>query len=454
MDATTQHGWFFTAPWDPVYVRRGDALGLRGLNDLLGDLVAPGLTNRTHDARWVTILAWCLARSHEVWMASGGDLIRGRDDAALRYAWLRPLELMWVARTLRLVPDDARGRQLHGQRRVRAWLRYQPRPPRFAMSDDQYQGYRQTGMYGAYRTLLRSLPAMTRSRDGWTPDSSCHLLAKETDKLLAKARFTPDAERERKIRRDWQGREDEWWLDKWQGFDAGSEKSLPHKRSVVVELEEASSLQSLLFGADAAGVRRARVASMLSGSRARDHQALCEELADALKGEPDGARIAMIPTFAVLADAGVETMDAVSEELAHNREGPGLSLSGLARRPAIQAACTSLGDAARRWLASERVEVRHVESADRLAHAVASGTTKDRLEALLHHHTAHGGGVRWFVVKDGVVEPKLRPSERGSSRYRFRLWPLARMAVQAGETSTVPAALIDDETYMDDEEAA
>jgi hypothetical protein len=33
--------------------------------------IAPDLSNRVRDGRWVTILAWCLARSHEVFHASG-----------------------------------------------------------------------------------------------------------------------------------------------------------------------------------------------------------------------------------------------------------------------------------------------------------------------------------------------------------------------------------------------
>ena len=64
----------FTAPWEPLVVRRGDALGLRALADQFADAVAPDLSNRVRDGRWVTILAWCLARSQEVFHASGGRL--------------------------------------------------------------------------------------------------------------------------------------------------------------------------------------------------------------------------------------------------------------------------------------------------------------------------------------------------------------------------------------------
>lgn len=54
--------FFFTEPWEPISVRRGDALGLRALTDLLAEAVAPELSNRIRDGRWVTILAWCHVR--------------------------------------------------------------------------------------------------------------------------------------------------------------------------------------------------------------------------------------------------------------------------------------------------------------------------------------------------------------------------------------------------------
>jgi len=145
----------FTAPWEPAVVRRGDALGLCALADQLADAVAPGLSNRVRDGRWVTILAWCLARSQEVFHARGGRSVRTRGEQAERYGWLRPLELMWVARTI-AVAEDTRGRSLAGQQRVRPWYKddAQSTLP-FGMSSDQFRAYRQTGMYGGYRLAFR-----------------------------------------------------------------------------------------------------------------------------------------------------------------------------------------------------------------------------------------------------------------------------------------------------------
>jgi hypothetical protein len=44
----------FTEPWDPIVVRRGDALGLLALTNMFAETVAPGLSNRVRDGRWVT----------------------------------------------------------------------------------------------------------------------------------------------------------------------------------------------------------------------------------------------------------------------------------------------------------------------------------------------------------------------------------------------------------------
>ncbi len=41
----------FTEPWEPVIVRRGDALGLRALADQFAEAVAPDLSNRVRDGR-------------------------------------------------------------------------------------------------------------------------------------------------------------------------------------------------------------------------------------------------------------------------------------------------------------------------------------------------------------------------------------------------------------------
>ena len=139
--------WYFTAPWDPEPVRRGDPLGFRGSADHFAELLAPGLSNGTSDARWISILSWCLKWSHIAWQSAGGGDLSRREDQRARYAWLRPLELLWVARTLSSGQDTG---QLRGRRSVNRWFNSEKGLPNFAMSSDQFRRYRQ----------LRSIPAI------------------------------------------------------------------------------------------------------------------------------------------------------------------------------------------------------------------------------------------------------------------------------------------------------
>jgi hypothetical protein len=67
-----QWSWYLTQPWDPVSIRRGDPLGFRAASDYFADLLAPGLSNSTSDARWISLLSWCLKWSHVVWTNAGG----------------------------------------------------------------------------------------------------------------------------------------------------------------------------------------------------------------------------------------------------------------------------------------------------------------------------------------------------------------------------------------------
>jgi hypothetical protein len=196
MAAEQTQGWFFTAPWDAPVRRRGDAQGLqglRGLADRYADALAPDLSNGTVDARWLTLLSWSLKASHDVWVRAEGGNLGTREVQRRRYAWLRPLELLWVAWTLQTM-GDAGGRQLPGQRSVRKWLDGGMRAERFGMRPDQFRRYRQTGVYGAYRTLLRRVPGLTlgeRGRDGWTPSEGVNALFRYvTAALLRKVRFS------------------------------------------------------------------------------------------------------------------------------------------------------------------------------------------------------------------------------------------------------------------------
>jgi len=156
--------WYFTAPWDPVPIRRGDALGFRAGADYFANLLAPGLSNASSDARWISLLSWCLEWSHIVWRNAGGSDLSRLEGQRARYAWLRPLELLWVDRTLEAGQNTG---QLRGRRSVERWRRANRQLPNFAMSPDQFHRYRQVGTYGTYRVVLRKMSGLTTG-DGWT----------------------------------------------------------------------------------------------------------------------------------------------------------------------------------------------------------------------------------------------------------------------------------------------
>lgn len=445
----------FSAPWDPVVVRRGDALGLRALADQLAGSMAPGLSNRVRDGRWVTVLAWCLARSQEVFHAAGGRSVRSRADQQARYGWLRPLELMWVARTIELA-NDWKARSLAGQRRVVPWYRDGMRSERFGMSLDQFRAYRQTGMYGGYRLAFRKWPGMTGGGDGWTPGPRTNQLARWLDGKLGAARPSwplhqaDDHEDSPLARAPILGRRDkhDWWLRHWKQFAENGrncdDNTLPRRRDDFGELPEAGVLRPAVFGDDADGKRRIVVAKELARAEAADHADICEHLGRVF-GKEAGA--ALLPRFSRLADAGMQVMDVIAGAL---RGASSVPLAEVAAQEGAAEACAALRVAARAWSTGAALQVRHAETASRFASAIPVSRTADCLRAVLEHHEQYGGGLRWFVLRNGQVEPRT-PPRAGSSRYRFRLWSLARLATQCGVLNKMPEALRLDVADEDDE---
>ena len=446
---------FFTAPWDPMVVRRGDALGLRAFTEVLADAVAPDLSNRIIDGRWVTILSWCLVRSQEIYHTSGGQSVLMRSNQNERYAWLRPLELMWVARTMDLV-GNYQERTLAGQRSVRPWLENgSRRAHRFGLSEDQFRAYRQTGMYGGYRLAFRRWPNMTVRGDGWTPGPATIELAKWLEGKLRRARpswrlYANDDEGEltKKSVNSGIGKEDEWWLRKWNNFKEGSRNvdfdTLPRPRNDYARLPESELLKPLIFGTDTIGQKRLSVIREIQRSTAQEHIEICEHLGSVFAKDQV---IALLPHFSRLADSGMEAMDFVANAL---REEGQISLTNLTKKRGAKTVCKRLVNAAQRWNTSIRPLLHHIKSANDFALKVQREDPRDCLSALLTYHEECGGGLRWFVLRDGKIEPRT-PLRTGSSRYRFRLWPLARLAKQCGVLRNMPLALRRDYEVKEDE---
>lgn len=445
-EAAPEPRLLFTAPWEPVVIRRGDALGLRALADQFAEAIAPNLTNRVRDGRWVTILAWCLARSQQAFHASGGRSVETRDQERERYAWLRPLELMWVARTIALTPEDWRTRSLAGQRRVRPWYQDENKQTdRFGLTIDQFHAYRQTGMYGGYRLAFRKWPGMTHRGDGWTPGPGTHRLAKWLDdKLGAAARpswslHAADAATDLRIRGA-RGEEDRWWLRRWSTFDHPSgniEHTLPRAKNDFTKLPEAHLLEPLVFGSDPSGSRRLKVAREVARAGATQHIEVCDYLGRAFGSD---RTIALLPRFARLADAGMAAMDLIAERLRRESQVP---LADIAALPDAKPICEELMAAAHEWLKGAQMPTGHIEAAHRFANSITSARPSECLGALLQYHEVYGGGLRWFVLRGNQIEPRV-PPRAGTSRYRFRLWSLCRLATQVGVLRDMPEAVRED----------
>lgn len=432
-------GWYFTAPWDPVPVRRGDALGLRAGADYFAELLAPGLSNSTSDARWISLLSWCLQWSHVAWRnAGGGDLSR-RDDQRARYAWLRPLELLWVARTL--VSEQTTG-QLRGRRSIKRWLDAREegrRLPDFAMSAEQFRRYRQVGTYGAYRVVFRTVRELTAG-DGWTPKHTALALSDLVNRSLPRAARLAQQHFENGTKwghwRD--GGEARYWVvSGWRASLEALGGFLPTPDDAVrkrLPEQERSLLEPALFGADS--VRRATAEALAGAKGARSHADLCDALASssALSKKLGPASLAPLPAFSRFADAAMHAMRGLWNEVNHDDAKQAPPIEKLVRSTELQARFDQLRQASTAWLrVSEKSLFPHEQIVTRLAKAMSDAATPvEQLLALARHHHEHGGGRRWFREQAGKLVPLMRETGIAASDYRFRLRSICLLAAQCG----------------------
>ncbi len=431
---------FFTEPWEPVVVRRGDALGLRALTDQFANELAPELSNRIRDGRWVTILAWCLVNSQSVFNASGGRLIETSVQKRERYAWLRPLELMWVARTINL-SNDWQNRSLLGQRSVKPWYEAKMINDRFGMSIDQFQAYRQIGVYGGYRLAFRKWPGMTRAGDGWTPGPATLKLASWLDDKLSDVKPVWPNGISTKSAKSMRSKESKWWLQSWNTFDKKGKTSevntLPRPKTEYNVLPEAKILRPLIFGSDESGKCRLKIAAEIENSAASTHLDICKHLGRVFADDPV---IYALPSFSRLADAGMEALDFIAVSMVGESH---MSLTKIAAKKKAVSICKELRKAAEQWSKTTNPKLRYIDMANRLASAIQTERPIDCLRSLLQHHEKYAGGIHWFALQDDNVVP-LTTLNPGSSRYRFRFWSLCRLAKQCGVISQMPHVLLND----------
>lgn len=452
-------GWYFTAPWDPVMIRRGDPLGFRAGADYFADLLAPGLSNATSDARWISLLSWCLKWSHVAWRnAGGGDLSR-REAQLARYAWLRPLELLWVDRTLEA--GQATG-QLRGRRSVERWRRGDRRAPNFAMTTDQFRRYRQVGTYGAYRIIFRSIPGLTTG-DGWTPaETALKLAGLVNDSLPRAARLTQEHfENGTKWGRWAGGDEARYWVERgWQASWSTLGGFLPTPDEAIrkrLPVEERDLLEPAIFASGS--TRRVTAEVLARASAAQTHADLCDALASstALSAKIEPASLALLPSFTRFADAAMHAMRGAWDEIkpfyGNAKDAP--TVEKLSRSADLHHSLERLRQAASVWLrAPGRSTFPHESVVTRLAEAARSASTPaEQVLALSKHHHEHGGGLRWFREQAGKLVPLVPDTGIAATDYRFRLRPLARLAAQCGVANMNQVLDVIAQKEPDDEEA-
>jgi len=433
----TEPDWYFTAPWEPVRLRRGDALGFRAAADHFADLLAPGLNNATRDARWITLLSWCLYWSHRAWQKAGGRDLSEREEQRRRYAWLRPLELLWIARALEFdaQKQNPPKRQLPGQRSVRNWLDKRHLPD-FSMSTPQFIRYRQIGIYGAYRVVFRSVAGLTVGNDGWTPDETMRALAQLVDHSTSFKATQLD----KNIKwGSWNGKENRFWIEKgWRDWRSANKEMLPTPTglaNVKLSADECRLLKPALFGD---GSFRRITASILAEAThtTKSHDDLCEILAKSRASFRDAKYdvLALLPVFSRFTDAAMDGMRGLWDEIGNSDVAQSVSLQKLVQTDDIPEKLNVLRTAAENWRrTSDKDRFPHEAIVTSLAEAICQARTPlDQVRALIAHHQKEGGGRRWLYEQDGRLVREATDSDIPASDYRFRLLPLCRMAAQCG----------------------
>lgn len=442
--------WFFTAPIDEVAIRRGDPLGMRAVAEEMAEVLAPGLSNRTMDGRWLSLMCWALQQAYSAWRVLGAveddGQISTRDAANELYSWLRPLEALWVARAVTQTDDRGKDRQLPGVRAVRRWIDGDVGPERFGFPPSSYSRYRFTGVYGAYRVALRSLPGLTVGGDGWRVGP----LGREFAEVVHGEVRCNRTHRPRKGRRP---TPEGYWQNEFK-WGCGQTQFLPTVLSQATRLggPERELLERALFsateGADVDrqnGLRRRAVVEAAAKSSATTRPGLFEDIARALGGGKPLEEVALLSPFCELADAGVAAMNACWAAVTRG-DGAGFAhADDVLDRDEVVDALDVLTEAARRWQSESAKGSGSIAVADALAASVvdAKGNRKRQFNALARHHNQFGGGLKWLALDGEVIKP-LAPIRGGdASEYRFRIGALCRLGVQAGILSAMPKSMQD-----------
>ena len=433
--------WLLTAPWETDSARRGDALGLGDVAEQFADILAPDLSNRTKDARWISILSWCLCMADK---ASSSNLSDKSDSSSFgqdRYEWIRPLELMWIYRTYN-VKNEYKGYQLQGIRAIKRLFdaESQNYSPSFGLTKDQLNRYRFIGPYGSYRTMLRYLLGLTKHNDGWTPDVKAMALANlVSDKIEYSVPESIKAN----------ARADSYWRNHWPNWQGDSVRNridafLPQSENEIIVLpeKERKILKSAIFGDDENGKVRKRVVTIILRSKAKSHVELCKKLSVNLKND----RLQKLSEFADLTESALNLLSSVWAKF---NNSPTVTVKAALMDKEVLHNLSNAQKSAKKWSKSKH-NILGVELCEKLAKTLLVPSKEKRLRFLFRYHMEFGSGLPWMCIEKDNIIPLLPINNRGGTPYRFRLWQLCRLAVQCGIISKMPSVLAPD--FDDDEE--
>lgn len=410
--------------------RRRDPFGFADVATYYADLLAPDLTNRQRDARWLSILCWSLQQVTSTFTSV--------DDDLETYARLRGLELRWIIQAC-LAPERQRKQQLPGKRAVENLKNIDYRDLRKQMGEAQWRRYRNTGPYAAYRGLMQYLGLL--QADGWTLTPSGIELAAVATAYLPALRnakiLQADGEN------GWVG----YWLRRWhlpilpvgvRDFLPGPNKLLSRERKIIAPL---------LF---AKGERRHVVAECLQTNPTGSHADLCDAiqhklLRDKRLSQSERSKLGKLACFSRLADASIKALRHAYRATASNDSAqPQISL--IARR--IVSELNELHQACRDW-SDDGVW----PQVDAFANAMNSHSSAlARLQCLLQLHESSAGGLLWLRVRDDHIDRVARYPQPPGGYYRFRLNALAHLALGCGVIEYLPDGLASPQEASNEED--
>ena len=366
------------------------------------------------------------------------------------------LEMLWLAQTVEMTKDRGKGRQLPGVRAVRHWIDGDVGRDRFGFAPNSYARYRFTGVYGAYRVALRSLPGLTVGGDGWRLGS----LGRELSEVVqGEVRCT-------RTHRRTQGKrpEPERYWEQW--IRLGSVAKQNFLPTVLAEPSPSPNPERDLLAARSfppdRGLRcRSTLRRASSRGRRGGSEVFCDntsrlfaDVARALGGGKPLEELALLSPFCELADAGVAAMNACWTAVCNGDGTTFARTSDVLARPEVASRARWRG-CGRQALATRqhRRARRPIPVADALA-ARCLGQAARESDSFRHWSdttTSSVVGSSGSRSKATTIKP-LAPVRGGAaSEYRFRIGALEPPGSTRPQSSARCQQALRDSDELDEE---